>query len=67
MILQIYCGKNPEPYKDVLCMKHEYDQYIASLELCRIPYNVTADSLVDGTREINMSVEETSLVNDYFY
>lgn len=67
MILQIFNSKNPEPCKDVLCMDHEYDEFVTSLELCRINHKFTSNSVVEGMQEIEISVEDTSTVNDYFY
>ncbi|MEW9675267.1 hypothetical protein ABRT01_03625 [Lentibacillus sp. L22] len=66
MILQIL-SSNGEMYKDVLCMDYEYDQFIISLELSRIPFKVKSDSTVEGMQHVVMSVEDVSTVNDYFY
>ncbi|WP_449354406.1 hypothetical protein ACUL41_14865 [Virgibacillus natechei] len=48
-------------------MKHEYDDFLASLELCRIPYKVKSDSATDGIQAVVLSVEDVSTVSDYFY
>lgn len=65
MILQIF--HNNKLIKDLLCMKHEHDGFIASLELSRIPYKVISDRLIDGLQHVSITAENTSLVNKYFY
>lgn len=65
MILQIHCGDNL--IRDVLCMKYEYENYIASLELSSIPYTTVKNCVEEGMRTIAINVENTTFIEDYFY
>ncbi|MEW9675265.1 hypothetical protein ABRT01_03615 [Lentibacillus sp. L22] len=48
-------------------MDEEYNEFVISLELCRIPFKVESDKVIEGMQIVAISVDDVSTVNDYFY